>query len=172
MLKRLLKKSIKFCSSLTWGCGKKFKICVTIRTFKMSITCSCLWEAAIQECSQKVITIRSSHQDVSFNTTVLNLWSNYLKNTCDGVHFLVNLYIILFCFWPLVQKSCISSNNFVEQQLLWNTSRKLVQDVYFLKKQKGRNSKVEEKNSCLTHCSQGKMLTLTGVPKNWYFKCI
>ena len=36
-----------------WHQGKKCKLCVTLRTFKMSLSCSCFWGAAIKECSQK-----------------------------------------------------------------------------------------------------------------------
>ena len=40
-------------------------------------------------------------QDILFNIPALNLWSNFLKNVCDGVFF-VNLHVTLYCFWPLV----------------------------------------------------------------------
>ena len=36
---------------------------------------------------------------------------------------LVNFHVTLSCFWPLVQKSYISSHHFAEQLLLWNTSK-------------------------------------------------
>ena len=45
----------------------------------------------IQEYFQNKAARRSSHQDAFFNITVLHLWRNYLKNTFDGVQFLVNL---------------------------------------------------------------------------------
>ena len=54
--------------------------------FEMNNFFSCIWEAAIHQCSQKIIVLRNSHWDVSFNITVLNVWSNSLKNTCDGAH--------------------------------------------------------------------------------------
>ena len=45
----------------------------------------CLWEAAIRECSQKIIVLRSSYKDILFNIAVLKPWSTSLKNTCGGV---------------------------------------------------------------------------------------
>ena len=44
------------------------------------------------------LTLRSRHLDVFFNIAVLNLWSNSLKNTYDGMQFLVNLQLPLSCF--------------------------------------------------------------------------
>ena len=41
------------------------------------------------------VVLKSSHQDAFFSVDVLDLWRNYLKNTCDGVRFLVNLHITL-----------------------------------------------------------------------------
>ena len=64
-------------------------------------------------------------QDILFNIPALNLWSDFLKNACDGFFF-VNLHVTLSCFWPLVQQKYISSYHFAEQLFLWNTSRKLL----------------------------------------------
>ena len=41
---------------------------------------------------------------------LLLLW-NALKNTCDGVQFLVNTHVTLFIFEPLLRKSYISSQH-------------------------------------------------------------
>ena len=46
---------------------------------------SYLWEAAIQECSQKAIILKKIHRGVIFSITLLNFWSNSLKNACGGV---------------------------------------------------------------------------------------
>ena len=93
---------------------KRCKMCITTRIFKMNILCSCYWGAAIQECSQNIFVLRSSHWDVFISKAVLNLWSISFKNTCDGVQ-----------FGPLMQKSYISSRHFAKQLLLWKTSQKL-----------------------------------------------
>ena len=42
---------------------------------------------------------------------VLQLLWNSLKNTCDGVQFLVNIHVTLFIFEPLLRKSYISSQH-------------------------------------------------------------
>ena len=62
---------------------------------------------------------------------VLNLWSNSLKITCDGVTSSVNLQIMLPCFLSLVQKSYISSHHFDKQLILWKCFENLGK---FLKK--------------------------------------
>ena len=59
--------------------------------------------------------------DVLFNIAFPNLRSNSLKNTCDGVRFLVNLHVTLSCFCSLVWRSYISSHHFTEQ-LICGTS--------------------------------------------------
>ena len=58
-----------------------------------------------------------------FNIAVLNICSNSLENTCDGVQLPVNLHVTLCCFWPLLQKCYISSHHFVEQlhTIFYNT---------------------------------------------------
>ena len=96
-----LKKSIKICFSLTWCHSKKCKICATIRIY----LCSCLWEAAIQEYFQSKVVLRSSHQDAFFNIAVLQLWCNFLENTCKGKQFLINVHIMLSNFEPLLWRS-------------------------------------------------------------------
>ena len=90
---------------------------------KLVYLCCCLWKAAIEDCFQKIIVLRSSHKDVFFNITILNVWLNSWKNACDEVQFLVNLHVKLSCFCLLVQKSYISSHHFVKQLLLWNTQK-------------------------------------------------
>ena len=91
---------MKICSSSTWHHDKKCKIYVPLELFKWIYCRSCLWGAAIQECSLKIIVVRSTHWDVFINNAVLKLWLNFLKNTRDGVQFLVNLHVMLSCFWP------------------------------------------------------------------------
>ena len=65
----------------------------------------------MQECFKNKFVLRSSHQDTFFKIAVLQLWSNSLKNTCDGVQFLVNFHGTLSSFEPLLQKSYISSQH-------------------------------------------------------------
>ena len=55
---------------------------------------SFLWETGIQQYSQKIVAIRSSHRDTIFNRAVTHLPSNSLKNICKKVQFLVNLNVI------------------------------------------------------------------------------
>ena len=74
----------------------------------------------------KKIVLRDSNQVVLFNIAVLNLKPNSLKNIYDGLQFLVNLHVMLSCFWQLVQKSYIWSHHFAKQLFLWNTSWKLL----------------------------------------------
>ena len=90
--KFILKKIQEHSFFFTWRhrC-KKCKIDVT--TYR-----SCLWGAAIQECSLKLIIIRSRQRDVLINNTVLKLRLNSLKNTYGGVQFLLNLHVTLSCF--------------------------------------------------------------------------
>ena len=89
--------------------------------------CSCFWEGAMQECFQNKFVLRSSHQDTFFNIAVLQLWWNSLKNTCDVVQFLVNFHVTLSSFEPLLRKRYfITTLINAEQQLLQNTSRKLL----------------------------------------------
>ena len=89
--------------------------------------CSCFWEGAMQECFQNKFVLRSSHQDLFFNIAVLQLWWNSLKNTCDVVQFLVNFHVTLSSFEPLLRKRYfITTLINAEQQLLQNTSRKLL----------------------------------------------
>ena len=107
--KPLLKKITKTRSSLTWRQSKKCKICVKIPN--TNIRLQLLWEAAMQECFQDKFVLRSSHQDTFFNIAVLQLWWNSLKNTCDGVQFLVNFHVTLSSFEPLLRKSYISSQH-------------------------------------------------------------
>ena len=115
----------------------------------------------------KTIVLRSSHGDVFFNIGILNLWSNSLRNTCDGVQFLA-ISCYTFLLLTTSKESYIFLHHFAEQ-LLWNTSRKLLpcsekpgrckgkihnnltnsRTSNFLKKQ--RNEKV---NFYLTHCIQ------------------
>ena len=105
----LQKKIIKIRSSLTWRQSKKCKICVRIS--KTNLVCSCFWEAAMQEYFQNKIVLKSSHQDTFFNIAVPQLWWNSLKNSCDGMQFLVNFHVTLSSFEPLLQKSYISSQH-------------------------------------------------------------
>ena len=44
---------------------------------------------------RKKIILRNSHRDIPLYIAVLNLRSNYFKNTCDGVQFLVHLDVTL-----------------------------------------------------------------------------
>ena len=106
--KPLLKKNHKnpFPFNMT---SKKCKICVRIS--KSNIRLQLLWEATMQECFQNKFVLRSSHQDTFFNIALLQLWWNSLKNTCDGVQFLVNFHVTLSSFEPLLQKSYISSQH-------------------------------------------------------------
>ena len=97
-----------------------------LKWLKWTYHSRCLWEAAIQECSQKMIVLRNSHRDIFFNIAIQNLWSNSLKSARDGAQFLVNLHVTLSCFWPLVQNSYILSHHFAKKLLLWNTSWKLL----------------------------------------------
>ena len=100
--KPLLKKNHKNPFLFNMTSSKKCKICVRIS--KTNIVCSCFWEAAMQECFQNKIVLRSSHQDAFFNIAVLQLWWNSLKNTCDGVKFWVNLHVTFSSFEPLLWK--------------------------------------------------------------------
>ena len=59
----------------------------------------------MRECFQNKFVLRSSHQDVFFNIAVLHLWWNYLKNSCDGVPFLLNLHVTLSNFEPCCGKA-------------------------------------------------------------------
>ena len=104
-----LKKILKTRSSLTWRQSKKCKIC--IRISKTNIRLQLLWEAAMQECFQNKFVLKSSHQDIFFNIAVLQLWWNSLKNSCDGMQFLVNFHVTLSSFEPLLRKSYISSQH-------------------------------------------------------------
>ena len=77
---------MKICSSLTCRHSEECKMyLLPLELLRRINFHSCLLEAAIQECSQKIIILRSSHQDVLFNITVLKLWLCSLKNTCDGI---------------------------------------------------------------------------------------
>ena len=94
---------------------KRCKMCITTRIFKMNILCSCYWGAAIQECSQNIFVLRSSHWDVFISKAVLNLWSISFKNTCDGVQLdhwcrrAIFHHIILLnnCFCEKLLRNCI-----------------------------------------------------------------
>ena len=59
----------------------------TLELLKRIYFHSCLWEAAIKECSLKIIVLRGSHSDVFSNITFLNLLPHSLKNICDGCNF-------------------------------------------------------------------------------------
>ena len=101
---------------------------------------SCVWEAAFQECFQKIIALKSSHQDVYFYIAILNLWRNSLKNTWDGAQLLVSLQVTRSSIWPLVQNIYISSHHFAEQLLLWNTFQNLFLCLKKLEKKLGKHA--------------------------------
>ena len=125
------KKIMKIRSSLIWSQSKKCKICVKISQW--IYVCSCLWEAAMQECFQNKFVLRSSLQDAFFNIAVLHLWWNSLKNTCDEVRFLINLHVTLsnFELYDISAEKLYNAEKFhhsinAEQKLLQKTSRKLL----------------------------------------------
>ena len=95
-----------------------FKNCsgdeVALELLKWTIPRSCLWEAIIQECSQTITFLRSSHRDVFFNiafwTCIQILWKYLWWRTIFK-----NLHETLSRFWPLVHHIIISSHHFAEQ---------------------------------------------------------
>ena len=86
---------------------------------------SCYWEAAIQECSQKIIVFRSSHQDVF---TILLFWTSgqifekYFWWSAIFSKFACNFFLL----FTTGAEELVSSNYFAEQLFLWNTFRKLL----------------------------------------------
>ena len=66
--------------------------------------CGCLWKAAIEWYLKNKVVPRSSHLDAFFNIAVLHLKWNSSKNTSDGVHRLVNLYVMVSNFETLLRK--------------------------------------------------------------------
>ena len=119
------RKPIKILSSLTWRHGKKCKICVTIRIFKMDKSSHLPSKSSYSEIFSKNNCPKNQPLKYIFNIAVLNLWPNSLKNTYDGVQVLVNFHVTLFCLWSLVQQSYILSHHFAEELLLWKTVQKL-----------------------------------------------
>ena len=105
----LKKKVMKSGSSLTSRQSKKCKICVQIS--KMNICLQLPLRSRLSGIFPNKFALRSSHQDTFFNIAVLHLWWNSLKNTGDGVQFLVNLHVTLTNFEPLLWKSYISSHH-------------------------------------------------------------
>ena len=77
-----LKKSIKMCSSLTLRHGKKCKICVTIRTFKMDVSSQLSLRSR-----------RSSHWRCSVKKGVLKNLANF-----TGKHLCWSLFLIKLLF--------------------------------------------------------------------------
>ena len=104
-----LKKIVKICSSLTWRQSQKCKICVRIS--ETNILPQLLLRSSHAERFQNIFILRSSHQDTFFNIAVLQLWWDSLKNTFDGVQFLVNFHVTLSRLEPMLQKSYISTQH-------------------------------------------------------------
>ena len=97
--------------------------------------------AAIQENLRNKVVLRSSHQDAFSNIAVLHLWRSSLKNTYDGVRFLVNLHVTISNFEPLLRKFKYFITALInEQLLLQSTSRKLLLDSEKLEKISIRNN--------------------------------
>ena len=81
-------RNVSLKNPIKWPDGiKNVKHVQTLELLKRIYFHGCLWEAAIKECSLKIIVLRGSHSDVFSNITFLNLLPHSLKNICDGCNF-------------------------------------------------------------------------------------
>ena len=101
--KPLLKKPIKTRSSLIWSHSQKHKICVTDRISKINISLQLSLRSRHSRIFAKSSCPQKQPSRCIFNIATLHLWINYLKNTCDGVRFLLNLHLTLSSFEPLLR---------------------------------------------------------------------
>ena len=100
-----LKKSIKIRSFLIWRHHKECKIRVTFRAFNMNISSQLPLRSYLQEWSQKIIDLRSSHQDVFFKFFEKYLWWSTISRKFECNVFLLltagaeELYFIASFCW-------------------------------------------------------------------------
>ena len=113
--------------------------------------CSCLCEAAIQENFRNKVDIRSSYQDAFFNIALRQLCWNSLKNYCDRVQFLGNLYETLSNFEPLLRNFKYFITALINAEQLLFRSRLEISSVFW---KSGENFNLEElTNPMLVGCN-------------------
>ena len=78
---------------------------------------SCLWEAAIQECSQKTIILYSIHQNGVFSITLLNLSSNSWRSPILYEYIYRYLAFDCWCRWAISHHVILLNNYFFVEHL-------------------------------------------------------
>ena len=120
-------------SSLTWRHGKKCKIYLTIRTFKMNKSSQQslrnLGMFSKNNCTQK------QPSECNFQYCFSELAAKFFEKYLWRGSILVNLHVTLSCFWPLVQRSYILSHRSAKQLLLCGTP---LESCFYLLKSRGK----------------------------------